>query len=80
MICDNSEQAMSVEIERAKSLLDEAMRQMSIDGGDLRFFSAALLVAATRLHIELEGPENLERTITKIGVRELKRTGAVATC
>lgn len=80
MTCYRSEQAMRGEIERAKRLLDEAVLELSDDGGDLRFFSAALLVTATRLHVELEGPQNLERTITKIGIRELKRAGAIATC
>lgn len=74
------QKTMIAERERVSALLAQAVSDMEQDGGNIRFFSAAFLTAAVQLHVEIEGPENLDTTITKIGVRELSRVGAVTQC
>jgi len=71
-----NDQRVKIERHRVREMLAKQIDDMTIDGGDIRFFSGALLVAAVQLHAELEGPESLDRTISKIASRELVRLGA----
>ncbi|QIE42324.1 hypothetical protein G5B39_10480 [Rhodobacteraceae bacterium SC52] len=72
--------AMIAERERVSKLLAQAVSEITDTGGDIRFFSAALLTAAVQLHIEIEGPEHIDRAITKIGIHEMQRNGVAFTC
>jgi hypothetical protein len=66
---------MQAEAERVRTIISEAVDQIEAEGGNLQFFSAAMLTAALELHVELEGLESLDRAITKIGMREMQRRG-----
>jgi hypothetical protein len=66
---------MQTEAERVSTIMADAVDQIENEGGNLRFFSAAMLTAAIELHVELEGLESLDRAITRIGMHEHKRRG-----
>ncbi|WP_108484343.1 hypothetical protein [Oceaniglobus ichthyenteri] len=78
MITD--EEKMKIERARVSDLLAEAIQSLEAENGDIRFFNAAFLVAAIQLHAEIEGPETIARALSKVGVRELTRSGTVTTC
>ncbi|MCF3595468.1 hypothetical protein LZG00_15860 [Rhodobacteraceae bacterium LMO-12] len=71
---------MQAERERVKDLLGEAIQDLVCEGGDIRFFNAAFLVAAIQLHAEVEGPETISRALSKLAVRELTARGEVGAC
>lgn len=63
------------EMERVERLIEQSVDEMQKDGGNVRFFSAAMLTAAIQLHVELEGVESLDRAITRIAMQEMQRNG-----
>nr|WP_309502348.1 hypothetical protein [uncultured Roseovarius sp.] len=74
------EEKMRIERARVCDLLAEAIQSLEAESGDIRFFNAAFLVAAIQLHAEVEGPETIMRALSKMGTRELTRSGTVPTC
>lgn len=70
------EQKMQIERDRVSFLLEQAVAALTAEGGDIRVFNAAFLVAAIQLHCEIEGPETIARALTKVGVKHLKALGA----
>lgn len=74
------EQIMLIEKQRLRDLLADAIADIEAEGGSIRFFAAAFLVEALRLHVQIEGPNNLDATITKLGVRHLTQNGDVGRC
>ena len=56
------------EIARINRLVDGAMHEIGAEGGDVRIFSAGLLSAAIRLHVEIEGPEALVKAMARFAV------------
>ena len=63
------------EVNRVRRHLAEMVAELQAEGGDIRAFSAAILVASVQLHAEVEGTHSLARVITKLGQGELLRDG-----
>ncbi|WP_282129520.1 hypothetical protein [Roseobacter litoralis] len=74
------EQRMQVEFARVQRLLNAALEELQTEGGDVRFFNAAFLSSAIKMTAEVEGLEAIERTITKVGQREMIRQGRAGLC
>ncbi|MFC3613563.1 hypothetical protein ACFORG_07300 [Lutimaribacter marinistellae] len=70
---------MANEKARVLAALDAALTELETEGGDLRFFSAALLMAAFRLHADIEGPQSLVSAVTAAAVRVAKERGVAGT-
>jgi len=70
------EQIMATEKARVQEMLAEAIEQIENDGGSVRFFAAAFLVAAFELHVEVEGTDNLQAAMARLGREALTRHGA----
>jgi len=75
-----NEQKMKIEKQRVSDLLAQAVTDLEAEGGDIRFFNAAFLIAAIQLQAEVEGPDTIMRALSKVGVRELADTGVVGRC
>ena len=75
-----NEQKMKIELAAAQLAFEAALSDLHERGGDIRFFTAAMLVAALRLHVDIEGPDSLLSTITKMGTRELSNRGDANLC
>jgi hypothetical protein len=71
---------VETEMRRVRDHLSDAIADIESNGGDIRFFSAAILTAAVQLHVEIEGTAGLERAIAKIAQRELVRAGEAGRC
>ena len=52
-------QAMQFEAERVRHMLGDAIAQIEVEGGDVRMFSAALLIAGVEMHGEVFGTDAL---------------------
>ncbi|MCZ4260974.1 hypothetical protein O4G76_09010 [Limimaricola sp. G21655-S1] len=63
------------ERDRVSGLLSEAVSGLEAEGGDLRLFAAALLMAAVQLHIEVEGVDGLKRALSRLAAHEMTRCG-----
>ncbi len=74
------EEIMLTEKVRVQKLLTAALDEIEAEGGSIRFFAAALLGAAIETYAEVEGPEAVERGITKMALRKLGRAGAINAC
>lgn len=74
------QEKMAHEFARVKALVDVGLEDLANENGDVRFFNAALLSHAMKIHTEVEGAETLERAITKIASRELVRRGGAGRC
>lgn len=70
-----NEQKMKIEMQRVSDLLALAVADLEAEGGDIRFFNAAFLVAAIQLQAEVEGPDTIMRALSSVGVRELTQSG-----
>lgn len=66
---------MAVEKERVENMLATALAEIDEAGGSVRFFAAAFLVQAFRLHVEIEGTDNLQSAMARLGREELVRRG-----
>jgi hypothetical protein len=73
-------QKLEIERDRVASLLEQAVAALTAEGGDIRCFNAAFLVAAIQLQAEMEGPETIVTALTKVGVQNFKGNGSVASC
>jgi hypothetical protein len=71
------QQQMAIEQQRVRMALDMSLEEIEQHGGNVRFFGAALICAAMRLHVELEGTDGLERAMTSLVKGELVRAGKV---
>lgn len=69
-------QRMMIEADAAKVAFDAALQDLTDRGGDVRFFAAAMLAAAVRLHVEIEGTAGLERAISRLSQAEVPGSGA----
>lgn len=65
---------------RVTDFLAETIKSLELDNGDIRFFSAAFLVAAVQLHIEVEGVKSITAALSRIGVNELAARGHGSKC
>lgn len=74
------DQKMKIELSAAQLAFEAAIDDLVKRGGDIRFFTAAMLAAALRLHVDIEGPDSLLSTITKMGTRELSSRGDTTLC
>lgn len=70
---EDDEKAMLAEVRRAVGLIEQAVVEIELSGGSLRFFASALFAQAAHLVTDIEGPECFERVIGKIASRELQR-------
>jgi hypothetical protein len=75
-----NEQKMKIELSAAQLAFEAALDDLNERGGDIRFFTTAMLAAALRLHVDIEGPDSLLSTITKMGTRELTNRGDANLC
>lgn len=71
---------MRHEMIRVRDLLAEAIQGVDAEGGDIRFFTAAILTGAVQLMAEIEGTDGLHRAIARVAQRELIRTGEAGRC
>lgn len=76
----NELQIMAIEKERVENMVATALAEIDETGGSVRFFAAAFLVQAFRMHVQIEGPDNLQATVARLGVRELTRNGDANLC
>jgi hypothetical protein len=74
------EHKMATEMQRVRTLLQAATEACAAEGGDIRFFNAALMTAAIQLHSEVEGADTVERAITAVAKRHLIRTRKAGRC
>lgn len=71
---------MQAEVARVQAMLADAISDIDTHGGDIRFFTAAILTAAVQICVEINGIEGLERALAKIGQREMIRAGEAGRC
>ncbi|WP_296639294.1 hypothetical protein [Roseinatronobacter sp.] len=69
------QELMAIEKERVQNMLQTAMAEIDETGGSVRFFAAAFLVQAFALHVEIEGTDNLQAAMARLGREELTRRG-----
>lgn len=67
-------QRMQIEANAARVAFDAAIEDLTERGGDVRCFSVAMLAAAVRLHVEIEGTDDLHRLLSRFARAELART------
>ena len=68
------------ERERVQRLLENGVREIESEGGNIRLFSASWLSAALALFAEVEGAENLESCTSQLCQRLLVNAGQAGRC
>lgn len=62
----NNQHKAKVERHRASEMFAKQIADISIDGGDIRFFASSVLVASVKLCAELEGDDQAARQLRRI--------------
>lgn len=63
---------MEAEAARVRGMMADAVAQLEVEGGDIRCFTAALLIAALELCVEVEGPEAFISAASRMAQRVKK--------